>query len=168
VTTRAAAKSAIIVMGPSGCGKTTIARALAQSLHARYLEGDELHPAENVAKMRAGIALDDADRSPWLDAVGRALRTQSGEPVVATCSALKRRYRDRLRAVAGPLVFILPTVPRDVLAQRLAARTGHYMPASLLDSQLAALEPLAGDESGFLVDGTASVESQVGMICARL
>jgi gluconokinase len=155
-------------MGPCGCGKTTIARALAQSLHARYLEGDELHPAGNVQKMRAGACLDDADRAPWLDAVGRALCTSSGQAVVAACSVLKRQYRDRLRAAAGPLLFILPTVPREVLEQRLIERTGHYMPASLLGSQLADLEPLGADEPGFLIDGAESVDSQIGFIRSRL
>jgi gluconokinase len=156
------------VMGPSACGKTTIARALAQALQARYLEGDELHPASNVEKMRSGIALDDADRAPWLDAMGRALCQDPAQAVVATCSALKRRYRDHLRAVAGPLVFIHPLVARQILSQRLALRTEHYMPASLLESQLADLEPLAIDEPGFVVDGAASLASQVELIRSRL
>jgi gluconokinase len=164
VTAPSVAGPRIIVMGPSASGKTTIARALAQALQARFLEGDELHPAVNVEKMRSGIALDDADRAPWLDAVGRALCSDSPQAVVATCSALKRRYRDRLRAVADPLVFIHPIASRDVLSQRLAMRTGHYMPASLLDSQLADLEPLATDESGFVVDGAARVALQVERI----
>lgn len=155
-------------MGPSGCGKTTIARALAQSLHARYLEGDELHPVRNVEKMRAGIPLDDADRAPWLDALGRALRAPAAQPVVATCSALKRQYRDRLRIAAAPLVFIQPVVPREILAQRLLARTGHYMPVSLLDSQLADLEPLATDEPGFLLPEAESLDSHIRFIRSRL
>lgn len=168
MTIGAAVEPRLIVMGPSGCGKTMLARALAESLHARYVEGDELHPAGNLEKMQAGIALDDADRAPWLDAVGRALSVESGQAVVAACSALKRQYRNRLCTAVGPLVFILPTVPREVLAQRLVARTGHYMPASLLDSQLADLEPLADDEPGFPVDGVASVESLVRTIRSRL
>ncbi len=168
MTTSPAANLRLILMGPSGCGKTTIARALANSLNARHLEGDDLHPAQNVRKMHSGVALDDADRAPWLDAVGQALCTGPGQAVVASCSALKRRYRDRLRAIGGPLIFILPIVTREVLAQRLVARTGHYMPATLLDSQLATLEPLADDESGFVIDGAASVESQVELIRSRL
>jgi gluconokinase len=168
VTIGAAANPRFIVMGPSACGKTTLARALAEALHARYVEGDELHPATNIQKMQAGIALGDADRAPWLDAVGRALCMESGQAVVATCSALKRQYRNRLCAAAGPLVFIQPTVPREVLAQRLAERAGHYMPASLLDSQLADLETLADDEPGFPVDGAAGVEYQVRYIRSRL
>ena len=168
MTTPPAPGPRIIVMGPSASGKTTIARALAQALQARYLEGDELHPAANVEKMRAGIALDDADRAPWLDAMGRALSQHPALAVVATCSALKRRYRDQLRVAADPLFFIHPLVPRQALAQRLKMRTGHYMPASLLDSQLADLEPLAIDEPGLVVDGTASVASQVDQIRSRL
>lgn len=168
MTTPSAPGPRIIVMGPSASGKTTIARALAQALQARYLEGDELHPAANVEKMRSGIALDDADRAPWLDAMGRALCLDPTQSVVATCSALKRRYRDHLRATADPLVFIHPLVSREILSQRLAMRTGHYMPASLLDSQLSDMEPLAIDEPGFVVDGTASIAVQVELIRSRL
>jgi gluconokinase len=168
VTIRVAAQPRIIVMGPSGCGKTTIARALARSLHAHFLEGDELHSAANVEKMRSGVALDDSDRAPWLDALGSALCAQAGQAVVATCSALKRQYRDRLRADAGPLVFIQPVVPREVLARRLLARTGHYMPVSLLDSQLAELEPLASDEPGFQLPDGENLDSKIGIIRSRL
>ncbi|MFO1502815.1 MAG: gluconokinase [Steroidobacteraceae bacterium] len=157
----------VVVMGPSGCGKTTLARKLAQSLGWRFVEADDLHPLANVEKMRAGVPLDDADRAPWLEAVGRELSIASAAGVVATCSALKRRYRDRLRALAGPVVFILPQVPRQILAARLAARTGHYMPPTLLDSQLADLEPLA-DETGFVIDGTAGVDAQVAFIRSAL
>jgi gluconokinase len=155
-------------MGPSGCGKTTLARALALSMDWRYVEGDELHPEANVQKMRAGVPLDDADRAPWLQSIGAEMASRPGRGVVAACSALKRRYRDVLRAVAGPVVFVLPLMPRDVLAQRLADRAGHYMPASLLDSQLAALEPLGADEAGFTIDGTATVLGQIGDIRSRL
>jgi carbohydrate kinase (thermoresistant glucokinase family) len=162
------AGSRIIVMGPSASGKTTLARALAQALQARYLEGDDLHPAANVQKMRSGIALDDADRGPWIDALGSALCRDPAQPVVATCSALKRRYRDKLDAIAGPLVFIHPLVSRQILSQRLATRAGHYMPASLLDSQLADLEPLAIDEPGIVIDGALGVASQVALVRSRL
>lgn len=158
----------LVVMGPSGCGKSTLARALAHTLACRLVEGDELHPPGNVNKMRSGRALGDADRAPWLDEVAAALAKNEARGVVATCSALKRSYRDRLRAAAAPLTFILPVSPREVLAQRLAARSGHFMPASLLDSQLADLEPLATDEAGFAIDGGASVESQVALVRAQL
>jgi gluconokinase len=158
----------LIVMGPSGCGKSTLARALAQSLDYQFLEGDELHPLANVGKMRSGVPLDDADRGPWLDAVAAALANAPARGVVATCSALKRCYRDRLQAAGGPLHFIHPCLPREALAQRLAVRTGHFMPAALLDSQLADLEPLGQDEAGLTIEGAASVRSQVDFIRSRL
>jgi carbohydrate kinase (thermoresistant glucokinase family) len=158
----------LVIMGPSGCGKTTIARALAQSLHCRFVEGDELHPPANVEKMQAGIPLDDADRAPWLDAVARAVAQDSGKGVVAACSALKRQYRDRLRGLAGPLFFILPRVSRDALAQRMISRSGHYMPPALLASQLADLELLAEDEEGLCIDGAAALSAQVDCIRSRL
>jgi gluconokinase len=158
----------IVVMGPSGCGKTTLARALALALDWRYVEGDELHTPANIEKMAAGRPLDDADRAPWLTRVGAALAEQPGRGVVAACSALKRRYRDVLRAAAGNIAFVLPSLPRDVLAQRLAHRSGHYMPASLLDSQLADLEPPADDENGIVIDGSSSVLSQIGNIRSTL
>lgn len=154
----------LVVMGPSGCGKTTLALALAQAFELEYVEGDDLHPPANVEKMRSGCALDDRDREPWLDAVGAALQSGRARGVVASCSALKRRYRDRLRSVAGRVWFVLPGVPREILAQRLAARTGHFMPPRLLDSQLADLEPLGTDEEGIGLDGTASLQSQVESI----
>jgi gluconokinase len=158
----------LVVMGPSGCGKSTLAQALAQSFGCRLVEGDELHPPANVEKMRSGRPLDDADRAPWLDEVAAALAENEACGVIATCSALKRSYRDRLRAAAAPLTFILPVSAREVLEQRLAARAGHFMPASLLESQLADMEPLATDEDGFAIDGAASVESQVVLIRRRL
>lgn len=146
---------AIIVMGVSGCGKTTLARVVAASLRCPFIEGDALHSAANVAKMASGQPLSDADREPWLDQVGKAL----GDAVarhgraVAACSALKRAYRDRLRAViAAPVAFIMLDAPRDELALRVAQRQGHYMQVSLLDSQLAALERPAEDERALLLD----------------
>jgi len=155
-------------MGPAGCGKTTLARALALAMDWRYIEGDELHPAANVAKMRAGQPLDDADRGPWLESVAEALIARPERGAVAACSALKRRYRDTLRSIAGPLVFVHPVVPREALAQRVTGRTGHYMPPALLASQLADLEPLGSDEPGFNTIGTTSVLAQIGDIRARL
>jgi carbohydrate kinase (thermoresistant glucokinase family) len=158
----------VIVMGPSGCGKTTIAREVAQALRWRFLEGDELHPVCNVEKMRSGVPLGDADRAPWLDAIGLALADDPAQGVIAACSALKRSYRDRLRAAADSLVFIHPVAPRELLEKRLVARQGHYMPPALLASQLADLEPLARDEAGFVIDGGASVPLQVHYILSRL
>ena len=136
----------VVVMGVSGCGKTTVGIALAERLGARFVEGDRLHPEANVAKMRAGIPLDDADRWPWLDAVASALA--NGGPTVASCSALKRDYRDRLRTRSGvPLHFVHLAGDRASLVQRMAERPGHYMPVSLLDSQLATLEPPSAEEA---------------------
>lgn len=136
----------IVVMGVSGCGKTTVGLALAERLGARFVEGDQLHPPQNVERMASGIPLTDTDRWPWLDAVGAALAGDA--PVVASCSALKRSYRDRLRAQAGaPLCFLHLAGDRAALAQRMAERPGHYMPVSLLDSQLATLEPPSSDEA---------------------
>ncbi|PXX58680.1 gluconokinase [Nocardia tenerifensis] len=143
----------VVVMGVSGSGKSTVGRALAAELGVEYAEGDEFHPEANIAKMAAGIPLDDADRAPWLDLVAAWMgeRTDGG---VVTCSALKRVYRDRLRAAAPDAFFLHLAAPRDELAHRMADRTGHFMPSSLLDSQLAALEPLAEDERGQTVDAT--------------
>ncbi len=136
-------------MGVSGAGKTTTAMALASRLDAVFLDADDLHPAANVAKMAAGVALDDDDRAPWLRAVGEAVA--AAEHVVVACSALKHSYRDLLRDAAPDLVFVLLEPSDDELTRRLAAREGHFMPASLLRSQLATLEPLGRDEAGVTV-----------------
>ena len=141
-----------VVMGVSGCGKSTVGAAFAQAVGGRFVDGDDLHPPENVAKMSAGVPLTDADRWPWLTLVGATL---TGDVVVG-CSALKRAYRDRIRArvgdVAGPVRFLHLVGSREVIAARMAARPGHFMPLGLLDSQFAALEPLADDEDGVTVN----------------
>ena len=137
-----------VVMGVSGCGKSTVGAAFARAIDAQFVDGDDLHPPENVAKMASGQPLTDADRWPWLDRVGAAL---TGDVVIG-CSALKRAYRDRIRAVAGPVRFLHLAGSREVIAARMAARPGHFMPLGLLDSQFAALEPLAPDEDGVTVD----------------
>jgi gluconokinase len=144
----------IVVMGPSGSGKSVIGAALASVLEARFVDADDLHPEANVAKMRAGISLDDVDRMPWLDIVGRAL-ADSPEIVIA-CSALARRYRDRIRGQAPDAVFVELRVPRSELDRRMRTRL-HFMPASLLDSQLETLEPLGDDEPGVRVDNLGEV-----------
>ncbi|WP_316747210.1 gluconokinase, GntK/IdnK-type [Sphingomonas sp. A2-49] len=133
---------AIVVMGVSGSGKSTLAARLATHLGCPMLEGDAFHGAANVAKMQAGRPLDDADRWPWLDRLGHAIGAAAAADgmAVAACSALKRSYRRRLRAASFcPLAFVLLDTGRDELARRLAGRTGHYMPVSLLGSQMATL-----------------------------
>ncbi|WP_075793486.1 gluconokinase [Massilia putida] len=143
-----------VVMGVSGCGKSEVGQRLAQALGVRFLEGDAYHSPANVAKMAAGIPLDDADRADWLRALQAeiAQARASGAGFVLACSALKRRYRDVLRDGAPDLRFAHLSGPRDLIAERMLARTAHYMPASLLDSQLRDLEPLQPDESGVLLD----------------
>lgn len=129
-----------VVMGVSGCGKSTVGASLAAAIGGQFIDGDDLHPAANVAKMAAGHPLNDNDRAPWLVKVGQALHGGTG-PVVVGCSALKCRYRDVIRQEADqPVIFVHLAGSRDILLARMAARTGHFMPASLLDSQLAALE----------------------------
>ncbi|MBM7831594.1 gluconokinase [Agromyces cerinus] len=141
----------IVVMGVSAVGKSTVGRLLAERLGVPFRDADDLHPVANVAKMASGVALDDTDRGPWLDLVGAELEASTTGVVVA-CSALKRTYRDRLRDAAPSTVFVHLHGSRELLAARAAARTDHFMPASLLDSQLAALEALAPDEAGVTVD----------------
>ena len=137
---------AIIVMGVSGAGKSSVAIRLAERLGYRFIEGDALHPPENVEKMSHGIPLDDADRWPWLALVGEDLARYRVEGVVITCSALKRIYRDRLREGAGgPLAFVFLEGSQALLAERMGHRSGHFMPTSLLKSQLEALEPPGGE-----------------------
>ncbi len=158
----------VFVAGVSGAGKTTVGRLLAVRLGGAFLDADALHPPANVAKMAAGIPLDDADRWPWLRAVAAAAEAAPGTVVVA-CSALRRDYRSLLReGIARPVVFVLLGGGRQELAERLARRHGHFMPASLLDSQLATLEPLGPDEPGFAVGVAAAPEAIAEVIAARL
>lgn len=147
----------VVVMGVSGSGKSTVAELLAQHLGATLIEGDDLHPASNRAKMQAGTPLADEDRWPWLDLVGRALVDADG-PAVATCSALKRVYRDRIRAAASETFFVHLDGDADLLKDRQKARKGHFMPPSLMDSQLETLEQLGEDEAGVRLDVAASPE----------
>lgn len=144
----------VIVMGVSGCGKSTVGRELARRLGVHYIEGDDLHPPRNIQRMAAGIALTDADRHEWLQEVAGQLANASTEArgVVVSCSALKRRYRDQLRAGAPDLRIVFLYGARDLLAQRVASRSHAYMPASLLDSQLATLEPPSADERPISLD----------------
>lgn len=151
----------IVVMGPSGSGKSLVGAALAARLGARFVDGDDLHPRANVAKMAAGTPLDDDDREPWLDAVALVLVRQA--PIVIACSALRRTYRDRIRATCADAWFVELVVPSAELRQRVSRRD-HFMPAALLDSQLATLEPLATDEVGARVANDAGLESVVSRI----
>lgn len=140
-------------MGVSGCGKSTIGRALADGLGCEFVEGDDLHPATNVARMAAGIALTDEDREGWLAELA-ALLAQAHDAqrgLVLSCSALKRRYRDQLRSACSDMQLLYLQGEASLLAQRLSARTGHYMPASLLPSQLQALEPPQPDEQALSI-----------------
>lgn len=154
----------VVVMGVSGTGKTTIGRMLAAELDLPFVEGDDLHPLANTEKMAAGIPLTDADREPWLDLVAAEL----ARPVVATCSALKRSYRDRLRVVAPDLVLVHLHGAPELLAQRMAGRSGHFMPTSLLRSQLDTLEPPAADEHPIVVDVAPAPDVIVARVLAAL
>jgi len=136
----------VIVMGVSGCGKSSVGEGLSAQLGIPYRDGDDLHTPVAVEKMRTGVPLTDDDRWPWLDRVAMVLASEA--PVIVGCSALKRVYRDRIRAGAGaPVRFLHLAGSREVIAARMAARSGHYMPTSLLDSQFAALEPPGPDEA---------------------
>jgi gluconokinase len=155
----------IVVMGVSGSGKSTLGEALSQSLNCDFQEGDALHPAANVEKMRAGIALDDIDRQPWLERVAAwiaAQREQQRDGVVS-CSALKRSYRDRLRQADPELRFVYLQLPRVELEQRLRLRN-HFMPASLLDSQLRTLQEPAADELALTLDGRVAMPLNVASV----
>jgi gluconokinase len=148
-------------MGVAGSGKTSVGELLAKKLGVPFLEGDDFHPAANVAKMAAGVPLDDADRGPWLDAVGAAINQAPAPRLVVACSALKRSYRERLaEAAERPLVFVLLDASRETLARRLATRRGHFMPTSLLDSQLATLERPGPPEKAVVVSAEG-IQAQV-------
>jgi carbohydrate kinase (thermoresistant glucokinase family) len=165
----------IVVMGVSGCGKSSVGIALAETLGARFIDGDDLHPAANKAKMSAGIPLDDSDRWPWLDLVSKALAEEVVETsggsftgTVVACSALKRAYRERILAGAPNTFFVHLDGSREILEQRLGARAGHFMPASLLDSQLATLEPIGADEPGCVLNVEDSIAELVSKTAQTL
>jgi len=156
-------------MGASGSGKSLIGDAFARALAVDFIEGDEYHPAENVRKMAAGIPLTDEDRAQWLDSLARRIRKakDAGVGLVVTCSALKRSYRDILRAQADDLHFVFLKGERALIAERLANRRGHFMPSSLLESQLATLEEPSPDEHAWVSDITQSPKDLVASLVAR-
>jgi gluconokinase len=159
-----------VVMGVSGSGKTLIGAALAGALGVEFVDGDDYHPAENVKRMAAGIALTDADRAAWLGALASRIReaVDGGVGLVVACSALKRSYRDTLRRADPDLRLIFLKGEREMIAARLADRRGHYMPASLLDSQLATLEEPAPDEHAWVVDIDESPDDVIYHLLARV
>jgi len=155
--------SSLIVMGVAGCGKSRLAAVLAEKLGWVLIEGDEFHPPENVAKMRAGIALTDADRAGWLDALGLELQRHPAGAVL-TCSALKKAYRDRLRAASPEVRFVHLQLTREVARQRVEQRGGHYFNSHLVDSQFETLESPRGEPGVLEVDATASIEFLTGQV----
>ena len=148
----------VVVMGVSGSGKSTVGALLAERLGLPYAEADDFHPPANIAKMAAGVPLDDTDRAPWLDLIAAWLGDPGGKGGVVTCSALRRRYRDRLRADAPDVLFLHLDGSEELIGRRLAERTGHFMPPGLLRSQFEALDPLDADEKGVTVSVDASPE----------
>jgi len=158
-----------VVMGVSGSGKSVIGAALAGALGIDFVEGDKYHSAENVERMASGIPLTDDDRAQWLRSLAVRLRDakDAGTGLVMTCSALKRSYRDVLRAEAGELRFVYLRGPRTLLAERIAGRRGHFMPPSLLDSQLATLEEPAPDEHAWVCDISESPQDLVAALVTR-
>ncbi|WP_246677886.1 gluconokinase [Mesorhizobium sp. B2-7-2] len=154
-------------MGVTGSGKTTIGEALARAITATFIDGDKLHPEVNIAKMSAGIALEDADRWPWLAKVGEMLRLAPA-PVIVGCSALKRAYRDFITEQAGaPVLFIYLDGSRELISKRMHERTGHFMPTSLLDSQFATLEVPGKDENVMAVAIHAPLDEIVADITTK-
>ncbi|MGF9649474.1 gluconokinase [Pseudarthrobacter oxydans] len=160
--------SPLVIMGVCGAGKTAVGAALAARLGATFKDADNLHPLPNVEKMTAGIPLTDEDRWPWLRLVGAELAAEHPHGIVIACSALKRAYRDAVRAAAPSTRFILLTVDPSVLKERLVQRPGHFMPPALLTSQLETLEPLEGDEAGMTVRSEGGIEALIDQILANL
>lgn len=157
--------SAIVVMGVAGSGKTSVGEEMGRRLGVPFRDADEFHPPANIAKMSAGIPLGDEDRWPWLDAIGAAIHDAAPGSIIVACSALKRVYRDRIVKAAGrPVQFVFLDGPVEILRRRIGGRRGHFMPASLLDSQLATLERPAPDEHAV----TVSIDVPVGEVVTRV
>jgi len=163
-------KPIVVVMGVCGCGKSLVGRMLAERLGVAYVEGDEHHPPANIAKMSAGTPLTDEDRWGWLDTLAGFIADadRRGEGLVLACSALKRRYRDRLRGDGRRVTFLHLHGDKALIAERMRARSAHFMPASLIDSQFAALEPPGADEAALTVDVARSPDDIVAEFLARL
>jgi gluconokinase len=151
----------VVVMGVSGSGKTTVGAALAQRLRVPFADADDFHPAANIAKMSAGVPLTDDDRGPWLATIATWLAEHAAGGGVASCSALRRSYRDILAAAAPHVFFVHLHGAPDVIAARVAGRPGHFMPAALVESQFATLEPLEPDERGAVLDVDQAVDDLV-------
>ncbi len=164
------APSILVIMGVSGCGKSTMAEGLHKKLGWVFQEGDALHSAANVAKMSAGIPLDDADRAPWLASCARWIADlhERGEPGILTCSALKRSYRETLSQGFPEVWFVYLEVPEEVIADRLAHRSNHYMPSSLLPTQLRTLEVPGSDEQVIRVAANGDIEQTVQAVIEAL
>lgn len=157
----------VVIMGPSGNGKSTLAKALAERLGWDFIEGDAHHPPANIAKMARAEPLTDSDRQPFLDSIARALAATDGG--VAACSALRKTYRERLTLGAGgALMFVLPQVPARELERRISGRADHFMPPSLLSSQLATLEMPDADENHMIVDGTLPADVLAAAIAGQI
>jgi gluconokinase len=158
----------LVLMGVAGSGKSSVGEALASQINATYFDGDNLHPQANIDKMSRGEPLNDDDRWPWLTLVGEALARTDGTLIIG-CSALKRIYRNHIRETAnGAVIFVHLAGSREVITARMAARTGHFMPTTLLDSQFAALEPPADDEQAVTVDIDQSLDGVVQSIVTAL
>jgi gluconokinase len=150
---------AIVIMGVSGCGKSTLGERLAAATGLSFIEGDDLHPKANIQKMSAGQPLTDTDRWPWLEQVAAHLQMARSPGCIISCSALRRVYREFIRTqVMRPVLFILPETTPEILFNRLGARPGHYMPRSLLDSQLATLERPGADEDVVMIDSSRAAD----------
>ncbi|MBK4120804.1 gluconokinase [Kocuria rhizophila] len=160
----------VVVMGVSGSGKTTIGTLVAHELGVQFIDGDSLHPLENVQKMAAGTPLDDDDRWPWLEIVGRTLHEhgERREGLVVACSALKRAYRERIRSQAPSALFLHLDGTLEVLTRRIEGRSGHFMPAALLESQIETLEPLPQEEGGYVLNIDQPVADMVDDAVTRL
>lgn len=159
------ARPLVVVMGVTGSGKSTVGAALSRRLQVDYGDADAFHPQANIDKMRADIPLDDDDRAPWLSAIGAWLAEHAETGAVASCSALRRRYRDQLRGAAPSVVFLHLAGNAAVVSARVGSRTGHFMPVSLVKSQYDTLEPLEDDEAGLVVDFDQPVDVIVEEFC---